>query len=103
MIITLAQKFTPKMQWWGSGQQKCKPPPKYKLYNYTPLLVHARENLVSWGTNSHKSNMWIQVIRDTNPHSHKPWWTQVINIYYFHYHSSYLCECKFSYLELSLT
>jgi hypothetical protein len=24
MIITLAQKFTPKMQWWESRQQKCK-------------------------------------------------------------------------------
>jgi len=42
MIITLAQKFKPKMQWWKLGQQTCKTPPKYKLYNYTPFPLHAK-------------------------------------------------------------
>jgi hypothetical protein len=37
-------------------QQKCKTPPKHNFYNYTPFPLHARENLVSYGTNSHKSN-----------------------------------------------
>lgn len=53
MIITLAQKFTPKMQWWESRQQKCKTPPKYRLYIITLPFLFMQERICFDGAQTH--------------------------------------------------